>query len=100
MTPSKEPVTWASIVGAILSLLSLAVAMGWLSLSGEQFDALEQTLGAVGVVLWPVVAALWARMQTTPLASPVDVDGAALVRESGEQPIKVQERAMAERGRA
>lgn len=100
MTPSKAPVEWANIVAAILSLLSLAVAMGWLSLSGEQFTAVEQALGAFGVVLWPMVAMFWARGQTTPLAEPKDVDGLPLIRESGAQPIRVAERAAAERGRA
>lgn len=100
MTPSKAPVEWANIVAAILSLLSLAVAMGWLSLSGEQFKSIEVALGSIGVIAFPILSGLWTRRQVTPLAEPKDVDGLPLVRESGLQPIKVAERAAAERGRA
>lgn len=100
MTPSKAPVEWANIVAALLSLLSLAVAMGWITVTGEQYHAVEAALGTIGVVLWPTLATLWARLQVTTYAEPKDVDGVPLVRESGEQPIKVQERAVAERSRA
>ena len=93
MTPSKAPIEWANIVAALLSLLSLAVAMGWLNVTGDQFTAIEGALGAIGVVLWPTLAALWARKQTTPLSQPKDVDNTPLVRENGAQPIKVAERA-------
>jgi len=100
MSPSKAPIEWANIAAAILSVLSLLVAMDIISLTGEQFDAITQTIGAVGVALWPIIAGLWARQQTTPLADPKDVDGEALVRESGALPVKVAERAAAESGRA
>lgn len=100
MTPTREPILWSNVAAAILSVLSLLVAMGVISLSGDQFEAVEKTLSAVGVVLWPTLATLWARKQVTPLTNPRDVDGLPLVRETGEQPIKVAERAAAERGRA
>lgn len=95
MTPAKEPVTWANAVAAVLSVLSLFVAMNIFSLSGEQFDAIEMALGTLGVFVWPIAAALWARLQVTPLVAPKDVDGQPLVRESGKLPIKQEAAAMA-----
>ena len=88
MSPSKAPIEWANIAAAILSVLSLLVAMDIISLTGEQFDAITQTIGAVGVALWPIIAGLWARQQTTPLAMPRDVDGAALTRPDNTPAIK------------
>lgn len=96
MTPSREPVMWANIVAAIMSVLSLLVALDVISLTDEQFAAIETAVGAFGVVFWPILAGLIARSQVTPLADPKDVDGAPLVRETGAQPIKVAERAAAE----
>jgi hypothetical protein len=99
MTPSKAPIEWANIVAAIVAGLSLGVAMGWLSLSGEQFSEIERFLGSMGVVVAPIGAALWARLQVTPLAEPRDTDGEILIKPSGLPANKVQERAKAEWGR-
>lgn len=95
MSPSKEPVTWANIVAAIVALLSLAVAMGWIHLTSDQFVEIERALGAFGVVAAPIAAALWARLQVTPLADPKDEDGSPLVRRADGQPTYAQTRAMA-----
>jgi hypothetical protein len=94
VTPSKEPVAWANIVAAIVALLSLAVAMGWISLTSEQFVEIERALGAVGVVLSPLIAAFWARRQVTPLAEPKDEDGSPLVRRADGGPTIKQTRSM------
>lgn len=93
---NTQPV-WSvnGIIAAVSAVIALAVAFG-LPLTADQKVAI---IGAVSVVA-PLLAAAIANPKVTPLADPKDVDGLPLVRESGSQPIKVAERARAERGRA
>lgn len=92
---NTQPV-WSvnGIIAAVSAVIALAVAFG-LPLTADQKVAI---IGAVSVVA-PLLAAAIANPKVTPLVAPKDVDGLPLVRESGAQPIKVAERAAAERGR-
>jgi hypothetical protein len=68
----------ASIVGAIMAALLMAVSLGWLTLSPEQLDAIRNflvmALAAAAPVL-PLLVAWWTRGRVTPTADPKTEDG-------------------------
>ena len=70
MNPTKsEPVIVAQVAAAIVSILSMLVALGVLSVTPEQFGAIEQAIAAVLAIVAPLAAGLWARAQVTPVAT-------------------------------
>lgn len=60
-TVQKSPVEWSAIAAVILSFISLLVILGYISLPGEAFVAIERFLAALGVVLGPLLAAWFSR---------------------------------------
>lgn len=84
-TLQREPVmTAASIVGAIMAFLTMAVTLGWVDLSGDQLEAIgsfvKVAVPLVGLLI-PIIGGLLARRAVTPVADPRTNDGkpAALV---------------------
>lgn len=78
----NEPViTAASVAGLIGALLMWVRLMGWIDWTDDQFN---QFMIMVNLAL-PLVAALWARTQVTPVAAPKDNEGVELVRVDGEE---------------
>ena len=75
-TVQNEPVVTAASVAALVSAIILwARLMGWLPMTDEQFNALM----VVVTLALPIIGALIARRFVTPLASPKDNAGNALV---------------------
>lgn len=90
---NEEPVlSAAAIAGAVGAVLAALVSLGVIDLTAEQQAAI---LAAI-VAVTPIVAALWARAQVTPLANPRDVDGEPLSRSGDTLPLAAQARLMRE----
>jgi hypothetical protein len=76
----------AGIVAAVSAVLLALVSLGILNLTDAQMQAIVAAVGAMLVVVAPIVGGLWARNRTTPLAKPVDDDGMPLVRADDREP--------------
>lgn len=84
---NNEPVVTAASVAALISSgVAFARLMGWIVLDDEQFNALMVFVN----LLLPIVAAMWARAQVTPLNAPHDVDGQPLTRLDNSPPLKAR----------
>jgi len=88
MVQEEPVVTAGAVAGALGAILVMLVSLGVIDLTGEQQAAI---MGAVVAVL-PIVMALWARAQVTPLADPRDEDGEALTRYDGMPSLRLQEK--------
>lgn len=65
---THEPVMTAAGLASLVSVIVIFLrAMGWLSLTTEQYDAL---MGLVAVAAPLIMAALYARPRVTPTADP------------------------------
>lgn len=84
---NTEPVVTAASVAALISSgVAFARLMGWIVLDDEQFNALMVFVN----LLLPIVAAMWARAQVTPLRQPRDVDGQPLTRPDSSPALKAR----------
>lgn len=84
----REPVIVAQLVAAVMAILSLLVALGVIDLGDAELTQIEQATAAVLTVMIPLIAALWARFQVTPVAAPKDDTGTPLQRVDGLPPVK------------
>lgn len=76
----SEPVlTAGAVVGVIMSALTMAVALGWLSLGQGQMQTVEAFLASAVPLVLSLAAAYWARARVTPLAAPKTADGESAV---------------------
>ena len=65
--PTKsEPAMVAGVITAIVSAVSMAVALGWVELSADQVGAVEQFLAALAPVVTAILANWWVRQRVTP----------------------------------
>jgi hypothetical protein len=70
----REPVMTAAIVAGLV----MAVALGWVNLSGEQIGSIENFLNIAEplvVLAVPVIMAWIARQKVTPMSDPRTADG-------------------------
>ena len=82
----REPVITANtIVAFITAVIVLAVAFG-LPMTEQQ----QAAIVGVVIIVAPILAAFWARTNTTPLSRPRDADGEVLTRIDGTQPLKAR----------
>lgn len=77
---TREPLLKKSLwVGLVSALIALAIAVG-LPVSDQLKGALIGLISAA----WPIVTAIWARGDVTPVDDPRDADGQALVSDEGD----------------
>lgn len=93
MTPAKEPVVYSNIASAIMAILGALVALNVINVLPEQMQAVETAIGAILLIVGPLLATVLARKSSTPLVAPRDEDGKPLIRADGTTP-HAQERAM------
>lgn len=89
----------ASVTGVIVfvkALISLARAMNWFSMTEDQWNAWSVFFETVIPIAAVWIGAWWVSRQTTSLANPRDVDGAALSRSDDQLPIKKLEAVQSE----
>lgn len=70
MKISEEPVLVGGIIASIMSFLAMAVALGWLNISGEQMESIKQFLVAILPLIVVVVTMLgswWGRQHAVPV---------------------------------
>jgi len=73
---SREPVvTTAAIVGAIMSVVTAAVAFGLVQWTPEQMGALEAALTSIVPLLLTLAGGWLVRSQVTPMKAPRTQDG-------------------------
>lgn len=94
----REPIISSGAITTLVEAgLLMAISLGILDITDDQVGQIM----AFAIAVLGVVAPLWwARQNSTSVHNPHDVDGEMLVKMGGALPVKVQERAMAERGRA
>ncbi len=71
MNIKEEPVLVGSVVSAIISLLVMLVAMGWIEVSGEQMEAIKGFLVAflpLLVVVITMIGGLFGRQKAVSVA--------------------------------
>jgi hypothetical protein len=81
----------AGVSGTVLSVGALLVLVGWATADQVQSWAvvaggIVTSIGALLAVAMPLITALGARAQVTPLAAPVSVQGAPLVAGTASEP--------------
>lgn len=69
----REPVLTAQIVGFVLSFITLLISLGFVDLSGEQYESLKnfvELLVPLVMLVAPVMAGIFARQFVTPVSNP------------------------------
>ena len=85
--PREQPNGFAALVVAFVEALLVAlVASGFLHLSDTQTQLWVNLAAATVAIATPMVGFYWTKINTTPLSSPKDIDGAPLVRSDGSMP--------------
>lgn len=100
MSLKREPVALAggiasAIVLLVVTFIAMMVKLEVWSLTPEQIEAIRDfTVALVGlavlVIATPFAAALIARIQTTPLNDPRDVDGEPLTRSDNSPALRAR----------
>lgn len=90
----NEPVlTAGAVTGVIMAGLFMAVSLGWLRLDDAQLGTIETFIGALLVLLLPIVISIWPRQQVTPTAK---LTPGAAVKDADGQPAVIVPAAQAQ----